>query len=267
MLTGESVPIIKAHIPNTLTKFKPKNDHKYILYAGTKVIQKRSVDKSRVLGLDLNTGFNTEKGNLIRSIIFPKESEFNFKTDSVKYIYFMACLSVIGFTASLPFLISTGMNTYEIIVKALDLVTTTVPPALPACIGIGITYALSRLRDNGIICINRDRVNMAGKVDLVCFDKTGTLTEDFLDIYGFRGVKLRKGDFCFDKFTDDMENNIKESYSFYKENIENKSENKASDLDRYKNLNLRLLYTECLATCHSITVSLIFIKYSNILRK
>jgi len=152
MLTGESVPIIKAHIPNTNHMFNPKHDHKYILYAGTKVIQKRSVGKSKVLGVVLNTGFNTEKGNLIRSIIFPKESEFNFKTDSVKYIYFMACLSIIGFSISLPFLLNTNMSFYEIIVKALDLVTTTVPPALPACIGIGITYSLSRLKEYGIIC-------------------------------------------------------------------------------------------------------------------
>jgi P-type E1-E2 ATPase len=31
-----------------------------------------------------------------------------------------------------------------------------------------------------------DRVNLCGKVKLVCFDKTGTLTEDSLDLYGVR---------------------------------------------------------------------------------
>lgn len=29
-----------------------------------------------------------------------------------------------------------------------------------------------------------DRINICGKVDLVCFDKTGTLTEDQLSVYG-----------------------------------------------------------------------------------
>jgi len=229
MLTGESVPIIKAHIPNTNHMFNPKHDHKYILYAGTKVIQKRSVGKSKVLGVVLNTGFNTEKGNLIRPIIFPKESEFNFKTDSVKYIYFMACLSIIGFSISLPFLLNTNMSFYEIIVKALDLVTTTVPPALPACIGIGITYSLSRLKEYGIICINRERVNMAGKVDMICFDKTGTLTEDHLDIYGYRGVKYKKGDFCFDKFTDDIDKTVKDSFEYYKQRVNNEPIDKEAD--------------------------------------
>lgn len=31
-----------------------------------------------------------------------------------------------------------------------------------------------------------DRVNVAGKLDVVCFDKTGTLTEDGLDVLGVR---------------------------------------------------------------------------------
>lgn len=32
------------------------------------------------------------------------------------------------------------------------------------------------------------RVNVGGKLDLVCFDKTGTLTEEGLDVLGVRVV-------------------------------------------------------------------------------
>lgn len=32
------------------------------------------------------------------------------------------------------------------------------------------------------------RVNVGGKLDVVCFDKTGTLTEDGLDVLGTRLV-------------------------------------------------------------------------------
>ena len=32
------------------------------------------------------------------------------------------------------------------------------------------------------------RVNVGGKLDIVCFDKTGTLTEDGLDVLGVRVV-------------------------------------------------------------------------------
>jgi len=36
--------------------------------------------------------------------------------------------------------------------------------------------------------IPSDRVNVGGKLDVVCFDKTGTLTEDGLDVLGARTV-------------------------------------------------------------------------------
>lgn len=33
------------------------------------------------------------------------------------------------------------------------------------------------------------RVNVGGKIDVICFDKTGTLTEDGLDVLGVRVVQ------------------------------------------------------------------------------
>ena len=38
MLTGESVPVIKAGIPNNNEEFKFLTDYKYVLYGGTNVI-------------------------------------------------------------------------------------------------------------------------------------------------------------------------------------------------------------------------------------
>lgn len=74
-------------------------------------------------------------------------------------------------------------------VRALDLITVVVPPALPATLSIGTSFALSRLRKSGIFCISPNRVNVSGKVNVCCFDKTGTLTEDGLDILGIRGME------------------------------------------------------------------------------
>lgn len=53
---------------------------------------------------------------------------------------------------------------------------------------IGTTFAISRLRKAGIYCISPNRVNIGGKVNIVCFDKTGTLTEEGLDVHGVRSV-------------------------------------------------------------------------------
>ncbi len=60
-----------------------------------------------------------------------------------------------------------------IIIRALDVVTIAVPPALPAAITIGMVYAQLRLKRQGIFCISPTRINLCGMMDVVCFDKVG----------------------------------------------------------------------------------------------
>jgi P-type E1-E2 ATPase len=64
--------------------------------------------------------------------------------------------------------------------RSLNLITITVPPALPAAMTVGIVFAIGRLKKQKIYCISPPRVNIAGRVNLMVFDKTGTLTEDGL---------------------------------------------------------------------------------------
>lgn len=78
---------------------------------------------------------------------------------------------------------------HTIIIRALDLITVVVPPALPATLSIGTGFALSRLRKSNIYCIAPSRVNVSGTINVCCFDKTGTLTEDGLEILGVRGLE------------------------------------------------------------------------------
>jgi cation-transporting ATPase 13A2 len=77
--------------------------------------------------------------------------------------------------------------------RALDLITVVVPPALPATLSIGTSFAIGRLRKAGVFCISPSRVNVGGKVNVICFDKTGTLTEEGLDVLGVRCLE-RSGD-------------------------------------------------------------------------
>ena len=60
---------------------------------------------------------------------------------------------------------------------------------------IGTTFAIDRLRKSGIFCISPNRVNIGGKVNVICFDKTGTLTEDGLDVLGVRTIDKHEGRF------------------------------------------------------------------------
>jgi len=249
MLTGESTPVIKVRMTSTDDIYDTNDPdyEKYILFAGTKIIQKRKIGVSEPTGIVFRTGFNTFKGNLIGGILYPKKDDDKFTRDSVKYIIFMGILTVVGFCISLKFLIvEAELTTREIIEKLLDLFTTAVPPSLPACLSIGITYSLSRLKDKGIFCIQRDRVNKAGSVNILVFDKTGTLTEDHLDIKGFVSVKMNKNnEFEFNPFKDSCLNDSNLVIDHFKKKNANNYKNVSKDLLQY--------YVECLACCHCLT--------------
>lgn len=104
----------------------------------------------------------------------------------------MALVGIIGFAATLPQLVALGTETAVLIDKSLDLITITVPPALPATMSVGVAFAISRLKKSKIFCISPPRVNVSGRIQIMVFDKTGTLTEDGLEILGVRGTVATK---------------------------------------------------------------------------
>lgn len=201
MLTGESVPVSKSPATSEavgLLDLTASSVHpdvaKHMLFCGTKIIRARRPqegkdDEAAALALCVRTGFNTTKGALVRSMLFPKPSGFKFYRDSFRYISVMAGIAGVGFIASFTNFIRLGLSWHLIIVRALDLITIVVPPALPATLTIGTNFALSRLKQKQIFCISPQRVNVGGKIDVMCFDKTGTLTEEGLDVLGLRVVQ------------------------------------------------------------------------------
>ena len=73
--------------------------------------------------------------------------------------------------------------------RALEVLTIIIPPALPTALAAGISLSISRLKEKNISCVKTDKVNVAGIINVCAFDKTGTLTELGLDVLGFRPRK------------------------------------------------------------------------------
>ncbi|NXA26080.1 AT132 ATPase, partial [Ibidorhyncha struthersii] len=188
MLTGESVPVMKTPLPAGSqaagTVYSPEEHRRHTLFCGTQVIQAKSYVGREVLAVVTRTGFCTAKGDLISSILYPKPVSFKFYKDAVKFVLFLAVLAFIGTLYSILVLVRNQVPVGQIIIRALDLVTVIVPPALPAAMTVGTIYAQNRLKKQGIFCISPPRINLCGKIRLVCFDKTGTLTEEGLDVWG-----------------------------------------------------------------------------------
>ncbi|KAJ8982591.1 hypothetical protein NQ317_005063, partial [Molorchus minor] len=192
MLTGESVPITKNPLPNNLKLYNVKEDVGHTLFCGTKVIQTRVKGDEKVLAVVIRTGYLTTKGELVRSILYPPPADFKFESDSYKFIGILAIIAILGIIYTIVSKSTRNINALDILIKSLDLITIAVPPALPAAMTVGKLYALNRLKNSKIFCINSKVINVSGSIDCVCFDKTGTLTEDELDMWGIVPVEGNK---------------------------------------------------------------------------
>uniref|UniRef100_A0A673CL98 Polyamine-transporting ATPase 13A3 n=1 Tax=Sphaeramia orbicularis TaxID=375764 RepID=A0A673CL98_9TELE len=229
MLTGESVPVTKTNLPNPIPGDRGESDSAYnteehkrhTLFCGTNVIQTRFYTGELVKAVVVRTGFSTAKGQLVRSILYPKPTDFKLYRDAYLFLLCLVGVAGIGFIYSIVLSIMNEVPAKTIIIESLDIITITVPPALPAAMTAGIVYAQRRLKHIGIFCISPQRINICGQINLVCFDKTGTLTEDGLDLWGVQRV---------------------ENGSFH-----------LSEENAYKENLVKSQFVACMATCHSLT--------------
>ena len=169
MLTGESVPVSKVPatdeslqmIDLAASSILPELA-RHFLFCGTKIIRARRPqdeedDEAVALAMVLRTGFNTTKGALVRSMLFPKPSGFKFYRDSFRYISVLGGIAGVAFVVSFINFIRLKMPWHLIVIRALDLITIVVPPALPATLTIGTNFAIGRLRKKNIFCISPQR--------------------------------------------------------------------------------------------------------------
>jgi cation-transporting ATPase 13A3/4/5 len=123
------------------------------------------IGEKPVEGLVTRTGFVTTKGALVRDILFPKPTKFKFYEDSLIFVAAMAVVAVVGFLGTLPILLKRKDSTTAVLIdKSLDMITITVPPALPATMSAGAAFAISRLKSTQIFCISPPRVNISGRI-------------------------------------------------------------------------------------------------------
>ncbi|KAA8587757.1 hypothetical protein FQN60_016619 [Etheostoma spectabile] len=225
MLTGESVPVTKTSLPSlgeeAAVSYNVEEHKRHTLFCGTHVIQTRFYAGELVKAVVVRTGFSTEKGQLVRSILHPKPTDFKLYRDAYLFLLCLVGVAGVGFIYTVVLSIMNKVPVKTIIIESLDIITITVPPALPAAMTAGIVYAQRRLKRVGIFCISPQRINMCGQLNLVCFDKTGTLTEDGLDLWGVQTAE--DGSFS------------------------------PPEADAAKGSLVNSAFVACMATCHSLT--------------
>lgn len=163
LLTGESIPVIKEQIKDSQETYDDTKS-KNTLYAGTTVIQNKKVDDHEAWGLVKCTGFQTQKGSLVKDILYPKPFVFQFMRDVYKFIFLLGGIAMIGFFGVFPGLLNTIESGVEVFQKLADSLTIAVPPSLPASMNFGVVFALARLRLKKIYCIQSQRIPVAARI-------------------------------------------------------------------------------------------------------
>ncbi|XP_075056986.1 putative cation-transporting ATPase 13A4 [Mixophyes fleayi] len=189
MLTGECIPVTKTQLPHgddtmPWKQYSGEDYKRHILFCGTEVIRTEFTAQGPARAVVLRTGFNTTKGDMVRSILYPKPLNFKLHRDVKWFFIFLGFLAIVGIIYAVIIFVQRQVSAWRIIMESLVLLTSAICPIIPAALTVGILYAQSRLKKKSVFCISPDRINMCGQLNLFCFDKTGTLTEDGLDLMG-----------------------------------------------------------------------------------
>lgn len=179
LLTGESVPVVKTPLLPSNEEFSAEHHRRHVLFRGTQVLQTRYYGNNRVTALVVRTGFSTAKGALVRSILFAQPAPFRFYRDAILFVLLLCAVASLGMAYTLYLYVIRQVSLRETVLRALDIVTIAVPPALPAAMTVASVYAQKRLRRASIYCVSPHRINIAGNIDVVCFDKGPLQTEDW----------------------------------------------------------------------------------------
>ncbi|KAI8074516.1 hypothetical protein BC940DRAFT_343132 [Gongronella butleri] len=201
-LTGEPLPIRKFPLrreDDTVYDRTGGTGKISTIFAGTTVAQVQPAPhEEHVLALVTHTGTATDKGRLIKKILFPTHVSFIFDEQlKIVILILLACaLIVLGLAI---WLYATGTSAWF---YAMFAICQLISPLLPAALVVGQSVAAGRLRNKQIYCVDLPRILMAGKVQIFCFDKTGTLTKEGLEFYGAQGAKDAQFDMMQEKVGD-----------------------------------------------------------------
>ena len=262
-ITGEAVPVRKFPLQLPSSQWNAENikieslKKRHALYMGTSILKavpkRTSQDNALISGFHENkvtaivkaTGFSTQKGDLIRTILHPAPIIFKFDRHVTYFLFCMVFYALIAFVVDIIFWgeAKTGL------VNGFEVVSIIIPVVIPFVMSASLIYAVIHLKTRDIHCIAPRRVIIAGSTQLLCFDKTGTLTKQGLSLDSAQITHFaeRQNSIDANQSSDGLDENDENEYyqgntSLYEDKI------RIADLDGIS-LEKRLI-----GCCHSIGV-------------
>ena len=279
-LTGESSSIMKYKLPKNNSKFIYSENMKSYLFCGTKI---ENCFPKELKALVIGTGFNTQRGNLIQSVLVPRKSNYNFYKENITFFIFTFSFFIIGM---IIFIVLNNRDENEVgtgggtlFENILDLLVMAIPSSLSLALTLGTYYYQYSLISKQISCSGVYRLMAAGKINKLIFDKTGTLTEEDLELHGYISSIKKEGILILDSREKNSKLYLSNLSEYYKNEFHNRiikqnkdkeeildiknekekdsnseKENEVNKEKKEDDTNNTITYfMECLATCHSVT--------------
>ncbi|EGP83921.1 uncharacterized protein MYCGRDRAFT_101482 [Zymoseptoria tritici IPO323] len=213
MLSGESTPVLKDSIqlrPADATIEPEGLDKNALLWGGTKVLQVQhgvnsedggevapqtvsgvpSAPDKGALAIVIKTGFETNQGALVRTMIYSTERVSANNVEALLFILFLCVFAVAASRYVWIEGVKQNRKQSKLLLDCVLIITSVVPPELPMELSLAVNTSLAALSKYAIFCTEPFRIPFAGRVDVACFDKTGTLTGEDLVVDGIAGLFL-----------------------------------------------------------------------------
>ena len=217
MLSGESTPVLKDSIQlrPADARIEPEGlDKNAFLWGGTKVLQVQHGTASEeaaetvrqvasgvppapdngALAIVFKTGFETNQGGLVRTMIYSTERVSANNIEAFMFILFLCVFAIAASWYVWTEGVRNDRKRSKLLLDCVLIVTSVVPPELPMELSLAVNTSLAALSKYAIFCTEPFRIPFAGRVDIACFDKTGTLTGEDLNVEGIAGLSLGQKD-------------------------------------------------------------------------
>ena len=187
---------MKYKLQKNSATFNYSENQKSYLFCGTKI---ENCFPNELKALVISTGFNTQRGNLIQSVLFPRKSNYNYYKENITFFIITSLSFIAGMVVFIVFynIRNDGETKSNLFQNILDLLIVVVPPSLPLSLSLGSFFYQYTLMNKKISCSGVYRLMAAGKINKLIFDKTGTLTEEDLELYGYISSVKKDGFLIF----------------------------------------------------------------------
>jgi Mg2+-importing ATPase len=191
MLTGESLPVEKQHLPVTDARNKTALELDNICFMGTNIVS------GAATAIIVNTGNQTYFGSLSKAITGKRaETSFDKGVNKVSYLLIRFMLVMVP----LIFLINGFVkgNWWDALLFAIAVAVGLTPEMLPMIVTANLAKGAVNMSKRKVIIKRLNAIQNIGAMDILCTDKTGTLTMDkivlerHLNIFGEEDEEVLK---------------------------------------------------------------------------